>query len=118
MRISTVCRNRSWRISVLGAMCVKSAELGIAGYRLIVQRLLHQLPGITPKRRALDLSPILRSAATRKGEPEHCQPRNHRSTRVASPGNLTAAATAVAQTSWWATLPVHNYDRSLGHAGG
>ncbi len=95
------------------------AELGIAQFTDLIGRsdLLQQLPGITPKQRALDLSPILRSAATRKSEPVFCtEPRNPPFDQGRLNHEiLAAAATAVAHgRSWSGDFVSHNYDRSIG----
>jgi len=55
------------------------ASLGVRQFTDIIGRsdLLEQLPGVTPRQQALDLSAILASAGTRGGLPVHCtEPRN------------------------------------------
>jgi glutamate synthase (NADPH/NADH) large chain len=95
------------------------ALLGIEKFVDLIGRsdLLEQISGITPKQNALDLSPILRSAATRRSQPVHC-------TEARNPpfdsGRLNreilgSAAAAVEQgRSWSGDFVSHNYDRSIG----
>jgi glutamate synthase (NADPH/NADH) large chain len=97
------------------------AELGIAQFTDLIGRsdLLHQLPGITTKQSRLDLSPILRSAATRKSDPVYCtEPRNPPFDQgCLNQQILAAAGAAVVQgRSWSGEFVSHNYDRSIGAA--
>lgn len=95
------------------------AQLGIEKFTDIIGRsdLLEQLPGFTAKQRALDLGPMLRSAATRRSQPVYCtQARNPPfDTGRLNRAILDSAAAAVASGSAWSGGFVsHNYDRSVG----
>ena len=95
------------------------ALLGVEKFADLIGRsdLLEQLPGITPRQNALDLSPILRSAAARRQQPVYCtEERNppFDSGRL-NQEILKAAATAVAEGGRWSGEFIsHNYDRSIG----
>jgi len=95
------------------------AQLGIAHFTDLIGRsdLLQQLPGMTSKQRALDLTPILRSAATRRKKPVFCtEERNP----PFDPGRLNleildAAAEAVDDGRAWSGQYIsRNFDRSIG----
>ncbi len=95
------------------------AQLGVEKFTDIIGRsdYLEQLPGITAKHKKLDLSPILRSAATRGEHAVFC-------TEERNPpfdaGRLNleileSASSAVEQgVSWSGSFTSHNYDRSAG----
>jgi glutamate synthase (NADPH/NADH) large chain len=95
------------------------ASLGLEQFTDLIGRsdLLEQLPGISPKQQALDLSPILNSAATRGADPVYCtEPSNPpfdegRLNREI----LDAARDAVARGDAWSQhFEIHNYDRTVG----
>ena len=95
------------------------AQLGIEQFTDVIGRsdLLEQLPGISAKQQALDLSPILASAATRSEQAPYC-------TEISNPpfdeGRLNqdildAAQIAVDRNEPWSQhFKIHNYDRSVG----
>jgi glutamate synthase (NADPH/NADH) large chain len=95
------------------------ASLGVRQFTDVIGRsdLLEQLPGITAKQRALDLGPILRSAATRGRFEPYC-------TQVSNPpfdqGRLNreildAATDALERDEKWSGhFAIRNYDRSVG----
>ena len=97
------------------------ASLGIRQFTDVIGRtdLLEQLPGTTAKQQRLDLSAIMRSAATRNGEMPFC-------TEAKNPpfdaGNLNqeileAAREAIdSRENWSGRFGVHNFDRSVGAA--
>jgi glutamate synthase (NADPH/NADH) large chain len=75
------------------------------------------LPGITPKQAALDLSPILRSAATRRSAPVYCTEERNPPFDIGRLNLeiLEAAAEAVEHGGvWTGSFTSHNYDRSIG----
>ncbi len=95
------------------------AELGFEQFTDIIGRsdLLEQIPGITAKQQALDLSRILRSASARGDEPVFCtEARNP----PFDPGLknreiLQAAQPALdAGTPWSGDFQTMNFDRSIG----
>ena len=95
------------------------AELGVRKFTDLIGRsdLLEQLPGTTPKQQAIDLSPILASAATTNEYAPYC-------TQSSNPpfdsGRLNAeileaCSEALEQGSDWSGhFGIHNYDRSVG----
>ena len=95
------------------------ASLGIRKVEDLIGRsdLLEQLPGHTAKQRALDLSPILASAATRNAFPPYC-------TEASNPpfdqGRLNReilaeCGEAVSKgEAWSGRFGIRNYDRSVG----
>jgi len=95
------------------------ASLGIRKFTDIIGRsdLLEQLPGITAKQQALDLSPILASAGTRnRFEPYCTEPSNppfdtgHLNQEI-----LKAASDAVRDKDQWSGhFGIRNNDRSVG----
>jgi glutamate synthase (NADPH/NADH) large chain len=95
------------------------AQLGAERFTDIIGRsdLLEQLPGSTPKQRALDLTPILRSAAVRRNQPVHCtEARNPPFDSGRMNREILEAATPAleAGTPWSGDFICHNYDRSIG----
>jgi glutamate synthase (NADPH/NADH) large chain len=95
------------------------ASLGITRFNDLVGRsdLLEQLPGATAKQGALDLSPILASAATRNDETPWCSAERN---PPYDPGRLNhaivdACADALnAGDSWSGHFGIRNNDRSVG----
>ncbi len=95
------------------------AQLGVEHFTDLIGRseLLHQLPGTTPRQRALDLTPILHSAATRGSQPVFCTEARNPPFDVGRLNQqiLDAAAEAVEHGRAWAgQFLSHNFDRSIG----
>ncbi len=95
------------------------AELGISQFTDIIGRsdLLEQLPGLTTKQQALDLSPILRSAAMRHKEPVFCtQSRNPPFDPGLKNQEILQAAQAAVDSGlpWSGDFSSMNFDRSIG----
>jgi glutamate synthase (NADPH/NADH) large chain len=95
------------------------AQLGVEQFTDIIGRseLLEQLPGVTAKQQALDLSPILRSAATRGNSPVFCTvDRNPPFDKGRLNLDILNAAKSSIEngTAWSGDFVSHNYDRSIG----
>ncbi|MDX1556329.1 MAG: glutamate synthase large subunit, partial [Xanthomonadales bacterium] len=95
------------------------AELGVEKFTDIIGRAewLEQVEGLNRRQNALDLAPILRSAATRNEHPSFCtKERNQPFDRgQLNQGIFDAAKVAVEQDRNWSGLfRVRNYDRSVG----
>jgi glutamate synthase (NADPH/NADH) large chain len=97
------------------------AGLGIEKFTDLIGRsdLLEQLPGVSAKQQALDLSPILASAATRSEQAPYC---TESSNPPFDEGRLNqeilnAARSAIEDKEAWSQhFEIHNYDRSVGAA--
>ena len=95
------------------------ASLGVTRFNDLVGRsdLLEQLPGVTAKQNALDLAPILASAATRNDETPWCSAERN---PPYDQGRLNreiveACADALdAGESWSGHFGIRNFDRSVG----
>ncbi|MDT8319753.1 MAG: glutamate synthase large subunit [Xanthomonadales bacterium] len=97
------------------------AALGIQQFTELIGRsdLLEQLPGLTPKQRALDLGPILRSAAVRGTQAPFCTlERNPPFDKGQLNQDILAAAREALERreAWSGRFTIRNYDRSVGAA--
>ncbi len=95
------------------------ASLGATHFTDIIGRsdLLEQLPGVTARQRALDLSAILNSAAARNEQAPYCTEQRNvpfdkgRLNREI----LNAASDAIEKDRpWTGEFDIHNFDRSVG----
>ena len=95
------------------------ASLGLRQLTEVIGRsdLLEQLPGATARQSALDLGPILASAATRNNFEPYCtEPRNPPfDTGRLNQETLEAAGEALdRQEKWSGHFAIRNYDRTVG----
>ena len=95
------------------------AELGVTRFTDLIGRsdLLQQLPGVTAKQRALDLSPILASARTRGAEAPWCtEERNPPFDQGRLNREIVEACEDALREgeSWSGHFGIRNYDRSVG----
>jgi glutamate synthase (NADPH/NADH) large chain len=95
------------------------ASLGVTRFTDLIGRsdLLEQLPGVTAKQQALDLSPILAAARTRNDQTPWCsEERNPPFDRgLLNREIVEACADALREgESWSGHFGIHNYDRSVG----
>lgn len=95
------------------------AELGVENFADLIGRsdLLEQIPGVSEKQSALDLSPILASAATRNDQAPYC---SESSNPPFDEGRLNheileSAHSAIERDeSWSQHFDIYNYDRTVG----
>jgi len=95
------------------------AELGVQKFNDLIGRadLLEQIPGTTAKQQAVDLAPILGSAATTNDFAPYCTEKSnppYDSGRL-NTEILEACSEALEQgNDWSGHFGIHNYDRSVG----
>jgi glutamate synthase (NADPH/NADH) large chain len=97
------------------------ANLGVERFTDLIGRsdLLEQLPGRTAKQQALDLSPILNSAAARNEFEPHCtEPSNPPFDSGRLNQEILADCSEAVRNGddWTGHFGIHNYDRSVGAA--
>jgi glutamate synthase (NADPH/NADH) large chain len=95
------------------------ASLGLRQFTDVIGRsdLLEQLPGTTARQRALDLAPILASAATRNGFEPYCtEAHNPPFDKGRLNQEILAAASEALdrQEKWSGHFATRNYDRTIG----
>ena len=95
------------------------AGLGVRKFTDLIGRteLLEQLPGVTAKQQAIDLAPILASAATRNEFAPYCTEKRNPpfDTGRLNREILDACSEAMAVgDDWSGHFGIHNYDRSVG----
>jgi glutamate synthase (NADPH/NADH) large chain len=95
------------------------AGLGVRKFTDLIGRteLLEQLPGVTAKQQAIDLAPILASAATRNEFAPYCTEKRNPpfDTGRLNREILDACSEAMAAgDDWSGHFGIHNYDRSAG----
>ena len=95
------------------------ASLGVRKFTDLIGRsdLLEQLPGTTAKQQAIDLAPILASAATTNEFAPYCTEQSNPpfDTGRLNTEILEACSEALEQGSDWSGhFGIHNYDRSVG----